>query len=75
MCYGSYVQYPLTTTTAVVPQPLTYSVSWPPQPAEGWRCPDCTLVLAPWMSSHRCADTAAAMLCKDDQSDRETGSE
>lgn len=75
MCYGA--QYPAgyTNVTAAMPQPLTYNVSWPPQPADGWRCPDCTLVLAPWMASHRCTDTATAMLCKDGQSDPETGSE
>lgn len=69
------------TTTAVVPQTLTYN--WPavmPAPASpaasGWKCPDCLVILAPTVKSHRCENepeptpavtvTTEGLLCKDE---------
>jgi hypothetical protein len=61
-----------TTTTLSVAQPSDWT--WMPPhtqnlnpvagPEYGWPCPNCTLVMAPWVSHHRCTE-AGGMLYKD----------
>lgn len=50
-----------------VPTAGTGYVTWPaatisatrtPEPRYGWKCPDCTTVIAPWIPEHECADTS-----------------
>jgi hypothetical protein len=38
----------------VAPATYTYNPVWPPAAAEGWRCPACQLVMAPWVPYHQC---------------------
>jgi hypothetical protein len=43
-----------TTTFGTCYQPA-YNPPWPPTaPVAGWPCPDCDLVMAPWVPYHRC---------------------
>lgn len=42
-----------TTSTGYGYNPAAYA---PPLKAEGWRCPSCQLVMAPWVPYHQCED-------------------
>jgi hypothetical protein len=52
-------------------QPPAYPA---PLQAEGWRCPDCTLVMAPWVPYHQCdTDARPGPLNKAEDGDGVTG--
>jgi hypothetical protein len=42
----------------------TFQYNWPPVPAPqtaaqvGWKCADCSQVMAPWVETHNCAASA-----------------
>jgi hypothetical protein len=69
--YGNATAAPSMNTTYTVAQPAW---TWMPPhtenlnpvagPEYGWPCPNCTLVMAPWVSHHRCTE-AGGMLYKD----------
>jgi hypothetical protein len=73
MSTGEYTNWAATAVTSTFLPSYTTTAGYgynpagypPPLRAEGWRCPSCELVMAPWVPYHQCADEPE-QLNKDD---------